>query len=406
MEHHNVSLETLQSDLDQLVTTITKFSTIIQSHLNDFIITEVWSNTQDAREELSKQFDDENFDNTMPCCYYYGSGKHFEKKMDLHASHPTKLDAHLPINAQRKCHRHCKKRDTAAQTNINEKNLNSFLTVKKEHEVSCLSKLLNDIADESLCRKIVDFGSGKGYLGQHMTSHNNCDVLGIEMKFGCSSSAENMKEKMKTAHRSVTYDRYKTITHTVQASDPASDDTESLVTLIKENLNSSELVEERVDYILTGLHACGDLTTSAIKTFVKEKDFRAICIVGCCYNLISEKGFPISEYGKKCGLNFGKSEKMLACQCPSRWLNTGQTLNKSLLYRAILQKIFKDLGFPDDEINQIKLRKLGKKEISFRKYMETVRKRCPLLDQRARNSRSPNFQSSIKHKFNLHLSCR
>ena len=78
-----------------------------------------------------------------------------------------------------------------------------------------------------------------------MTSHYNCDVLGIEMNFGCSSSAENMKEKMKTAHHSVTYDRYKTITHTVQAT--ASEDTESLVSLIKENFNSPEL--EEVDNI-------------------------------------------------------------------------------------------------------------------------------------------------------------
>jgi len=39
------------------------------------------------------------------------------------------------------------------------------------------------------------------------------------------------------------------------------------------------------NFILTGLHACGNLTSSVIEIFVKESCFKGICIVGCCYNL-------------------------------------------------------------------------------------------------------------------------
>ena len=61
--------------------------------------------------------------------------------------------------------------------------------------------------------QIVDIGSGKGYLGQYLTSNYNIDVLGIEMNFGCTSSAEMMSSKMKTAHNTNIYDRYKTVTY-------------------------------------------------------------------------------------------------------------------------------------------------------------------------------------------------
>ena len=73
-----------------------------------------------------------------------------------------------------------------------------------------------------------------------MTSHNDCDVLGIEMNSGCSSSADNMKDKMKCAHPCVTYDRYKTITHKVQPSGSTKDDAISLVSLIQEKFTTPD----------------------------------------------------------------------------------------------------------------------------------------------------------------------
>ena len=150
MEYRTTALERLQSDLEELIKTITKFSTIVQSHLNDFIISEVWSNTRNTREELSKQLEKGKLDNTMPCCYYYEPVNTSETNMDFHGSDSPNLNC----GTQRKCHRYCKKRYVDTQTNDNEKNLNTFLTVKKEHEVVCLSSLLNDVADESSCRKV------------------------------------------------------------------------------------------------------------------------------------------------------------------------------------------------------------------------------------------------------------
>ena len=41
--------------------------------------------------------------------------------------------------------------------------------------------------------------------------------------------------------------------------------------------------------ILIGLHTCGDLAPTALKLFTSEASVRAICLVGCCYHLLSQQ---------------------------------------------------------------------------------------------------------------------
>ena len=40
---------------------------------------------------------------------------------------------------------------------------------------------------------------------------------------------------------------------------------------------------------VVGLHTCGDLAPVALRIFVTEASVRVICIVGCCYHLVSQK---------------------------------------------------------------------------------------------------------------------
>ena len=47
---------------------------------------------------------------------------------------------------------------------------------------------------------------------------------------------------------------------------------------------------------MVGLHTCGDLASSTLRMFVGRQELRAICSVGCCYNLLSE------EFDQKRGL--------------------------------------------------------------------------------------------------------
>lgn len=40
---------------------------------------------------------------------------------------------------------------------------------------------------------------------------------------------------------------------------------------------------------LVGLHACGDLVPMALRIFVREPSVKLMCIVGCCYHLVSQQ---------------------------------------------------------------------------------------------------------------------
>lgn len=40
---------------------------------------------------------------------------------------------------------------------------------------------------------------------------------------------------------------------------------------------------------LVGLHTCGDLAPMALRIFVNEPTVKVICIVGCCYHLVSQE---------------------------------------------------------------------------------------------------------------------
>ncbi|MED6199173.1 hypothetical protein PIB30_073411 [Stylosanthes scabra] len=80
--------------------------------------------------------------------------------------------------------------------------------------------------------------------------------------------------------------------------------------------------------VLAGLHACGDLSVTMLKTFLECQDVKAVVSLGCCYNLLSEGstkdgesqcGFPMSHAVRSVCLSLGKSARDLACQSAERW---------------------------------------------------------------------------------------
>ena len=49
---------------------------------------------------------------------------------------------------------------------------------------------------------------------------------------------------------------------------------------------------------LVGLHTCGDLVPMALRIFVNEPSVKLICVVGCCYHLVSQ------QFGKNSSVQF------------------------------------------------------------------------------------------------------
>ena len=58
------------------------------------------------------------------------------------------------------------------------------------------------------------------------------------------------------------------------------------------SLSDEDCFSETNGMFLVGLHSCGDLVPVALRIFVSQPSVKLICIVGCCYHLVSQ------EFGK------------------------------------------------------------------------------------------------------------
>ncbi|KAK7243942.1 hypothetical protein RIF29_38756 [Crotalaria pallida] len=233
--------------------------------------------------------------------------------------------------------------------------LNSVLAqgmnIKKKHEVEVLSAVVSTIADSVRAHAIVDVGAGQGYLAQVLSFQYQHSVIAID---ACShhgrvtgARAERIKKHytsqmlksglgMRSLNvpktitcRVLSIDTLKTL---IETSLPGDDIEESRLKVESqedhEKLNWHSDAEKKPSIVLAGLHACGDLSVTMLKTFLECKDVKAVVSIGCCYNLLSEAsitdagsecGFPMSQAARSTGLSLGKSARDLACQSAERW---------------------------------------------------------------------------------------
>ncbi|KAI1199618.1 methyltransferase domain-containing protein [Nemania serpens] len=128
------------------------------------------------------------------------------------------------------------------------------------------------------------------------------------------------------------------------------------------------------------IHSCGNLSHHGIRSLILNPAVQAIAIVGCCYNLMTEKlgpptykhpymrpslqalngrviresarhdphGFPLSDRlctHRENGIRLNITARMMACQAPYNWTEAeSEGFFTRHFFRAILQKIFLDRG--------------------------------------------------------------
>ncbi|KAI4731873.1 hypothetical protein E4T49_00122 [Aureobasidium sp. EXF-10728] len=134
--------------------------------------------------------------------------------------------------------------------------------------------------------------------------------------------------------------------------------------------------------LIISLHSCGNLVHHGIRSLLLNPAVSAVALVGCCYNLLTERlgpptyklpslrsnhprltetasahdphGFPMSSRlcnasttsGK--GLRLNITARMMAVQAPQNWgKKDSEDFFKRHFYRALLQKIFLDQGIVD-----------------------------------------------------------
>ncbi|GKA14863.1 S-adenosyl-L-methionine-dependent methyltransferases superfamily protein, partial [Tanacetum coccineum] len=225
--------------------------------------------------------------------------------------------------------------------NMQMASLNNVITQgmnqKKRHEIEALAAVVSSVARDVETNTVIDLGAGQGYLSQVLSFEYNLSVMAIDASSHHGNITHARAERIKKHYdakmrksslggRDVTLP--KTVTCRVLSSDMLkmlleTKDVDSTVTscLSKSSNDTHSL-------LLTGLHACGDLSVTMLRTFLECKEVKAVVSIGCCYNLLSEEeseqddalcGFPVSQGVKSTGLHLGKSSRDLACQSADRW---------------------------------------------------------------------------------------
>lgn len=323
-----------------------------------------------------------------------------------------------------------------------------------------VTRLSSDMAagagDEEEVTHFVDFGSGQNYLGRALASEPyNRRVVAVEGRQKNVDAAKSFDTQSGLAVKPKILRNKKVWNKILEVAGPKKSDPEALAAAIKEvvgdddegdnfrKIGSDELsytVEEgkgllqyvsgrldngdlseviakidrrsgrsggadaeekkkkkkRLKLMAVSIHSCGNLSHYGIRSLVLNRDIHAVAIVGCCYNLVTEKlgppthkhggccyylrptlqavngrvikesdrrdpqGFPMSERlstYRGHGIRANITARMMACQAPQNWTAADSELFFTRhFYRAVLQKIFLDRGAvhevlfnPDDD---------------------------------------------------------
>ncbi|KAL2170148.1 hypothetical protein VTG60DRAFT_5170 [Thermothelomyces hinnuleus] len=313
------------------------------------------------------------------------------------------------------------------------------MKTKKIHEVTHFAGYIDRLAEDvarvtgAEFTHFVDFGSGQNYLGRTLASPPyNKHIVAVESKEANMAGAKDLDILSGLAEREKRV-RNKKLYHRVRETvDPSLlKDEEALKRAAKElgapdeDINTIDLRSRKelqatytteegkgtIQYVVgrlehadltdvlsqlrgqengvrqedlrmmaISIHSCGNLSHYGIRSMIMNPCIRAVAIVGCCYNLLTEKlgpptfkppfsrptlqplnarvvreserrdpqGYPMSErvstYGGD-GIRLNITARMMACQAPQNWTDQeSDAFFTRHFYRAVLQKIFLDRG--------------------------------------------------------------
>ncbi|KAK8136917.1 methyltransferase domain-containing protein [Apiospora sp. TS-2023a] len=302
---------------------------------------------------------------------------------------------------------------------------------KKIHEVSNFASYINELADDFTdisgddITHFVDFGSGQNYLGRALASapynkhivavegreHNIAGAKAFDALAGLAEKEKVIRNKKlwqqrlngKSAEQEMVNSSEVTEEYAVDFRPRREleavytpEEGKGFIRYISGRLESGDLSDvvgqleaapalneqEAKDLRLMAIsiHSCGNLSHHGIRSLVLNPRVRAVAIVGCCYNLMTEKlgpptyklplmrptpqpingrviresakcdphGFPMSERlctYKETGVRLNITARMMACQAPQNWgEKDSDDFFSRHFYRAVLQKVFLDKG--------------------------------------------------------------
>ncbi|KAK3945118.1 methyltransferase-like protein 25 [Diplogelasinospora grovesii] len=315
------------------------------------------------------------------------------------------------------------------------------MNVKKVHEVThfagYIDRLSEHVAQTSgkQLTHFVDFGSGQNYLGRTLASPPyNKHIVAVESKEANMVGAKDLDILAGIAEREKRIRNKKLYNQIIETVDPSLHNNEEalrraakalgvtdediatidlrsrkelqatytaeegkgfieyvvgrlehadltdVISQLQPPLNQDTINTDDLRMMAVSIHSCGNLSHYGIRSMVLNPCVHAVAIVGCCYNLLTEKlgppsykppfnrpslqpinarvaresekrdpqGFPLSErlstYDNR-GIRLNITARMMACQAPENWTDKeSDSFFTRHFYRAVLQKIFLDKG--------------------------------------------------------------
>lgn len=290
------------------------------------------------------------------------------------------------------------------------------MKTKKIHEVENFARYIDNLSSDITLTTnhrithLVDFGSGQNYLGRALASQPyNQNVIAIESKTHNIDGAKHMDVTAKLAKKEMVMRNKKEfrkgtaynnnnspldgsqVKPSREPRPPAANQTQDenenggsikYIELMIQHGNLSVIakqIPEDAQLMVVSLHSCGNLLHHGIRSLILNSSVKAIAMVGCCYNLVTERlgpptyklpsmrssslrldqtssacdpdGFPMSErlaqfkHHHDKGVRFNITARMMAVQAPYNWTLVDCTsFFTRHFYRALLQRIFLDWG--------------------------------------------------------------
>ncbi|KAJ3410406.1 hypothetical protein HDV05_003817 [Chytridiales sp. JEL 0842] len=252
------------------------------------------------------------------------------------------------------------------------------MSQKKLHEVERFSRVILHEASQHNPRltKIIDVGAGHGYLSHNLSEHYPVVAVDFDVEQTSGSQrrgdflkglAPSSKPQTKSKGRQLAPGKEVPLRKTAAAAESTFPSSHN-ITYVTQHISEDSLTsmlnkmaqDNRDRVMLVGLHACGDLSASAIlHTFAKVDSVKSLAVVPCCFNLLTEPesptmpthqhGFPLSSAVRdlciKFNLTLGHRTRNLACQTFDKFDKEGITqLVDGHYKRSMLDSIMWDLG--------------------------------------------------------------
>eukprot|EP00668_Euglena_longa_P001045 GGOE01001252.1.p1 GENE.GGOE01001252.1~~GGOE01001252.1.p1 ORF type:complete len:497 (-),score=63.59 GGOE01001252.1:235-1701(-) len=284
---------------------------------------------------------------------------------------------------------------------------------KKLHEVKQMAWCVQQVAQASGCSHIMEVGAGKGHLSNALAHHPELGYSVCALDCNESSLAQLEKRgkhsevsKLSSGRLHVLVARLPGPISTVRGS--ANMAVQHLQHLERAAFPSSPSAAGvlSVPFTICGLHCCGGLSSSTLSAFLHMEAASALCLVGCCYNLLAPDNreelstidndklslsssdpvgnyFPMSNalHGDHPVIGVTRNTLMLACQNVAA---ASQLLAPDALRIMRYRAVFQDLLLRELHINPLRRRIALKGDASsttFGEYSSAMLHSMNLMDK-------------------------